>query len=373
MSVISSPPRPGFAAHDRIQALKALIEEARRRARRRRRLTAACVLLALVAVGGFVNALRGRGGLPESTGAAPIGGVVAEFDGSPLRPGGGLTVIGGPGFRLGKTADGWYGLSTLVGPGCVAGCLEPLVRCPERARWCGHVLSVDWSRDGTRLAFSVTSFASANPYNGIHVVDVATGRDRQLADVGGDPFNLALSPDGAHLAYVRNGRIYLTRTDGKDRHELRTGTAGPDSSPAWSPDGSRIALATRVSDDQPASIYLVGLDGSGRRLLARGGSDPAWSPDGQTIAYTARCGRIKLMTPRGRDVTPASVLRRCRVIGVPGRATWSPDGSSIAVAAAGGVYLMQRDGTRLTLATDLRSGNVSGGTDLSWGLGPSDP
>jgi hypothetical protein len=41
-------------------------------------------------------------------------------------------------FREGPA--GWYGLSTVEGVGCVAGCLTPLVRWPRRVNWCGEIL-----------------------------------------------------------------------------------------------------------------------------------------------------------------------------------------------------------------------------------------
>jgi hypothetical protein len=90
--------------------------------------------------------------------------------GRALRTGGQLSVVGGPASGRQQPAaksDGWYGLST-VGP---SGTLRYLVRCPGHVRWCGWVESLDWSPNGRWLALSVTSFGSANPYNGIHVVD----------------------------------------------------------------------------------------------------------------------------------------------------------------------------------------------------------
>ena len=96
-----------------------------------------------------------------------------------LRTGGQLSVIGIPtSGRQQPTAksDGWYGLST-VGQ---SGALRYLVRCPGQVRWCGWVESLDWSPNGRWLALSVTSISTPNPYNGIHVVDVVAGVDRQL-------------------------------------------------------------------------------------------------------------------------------------------------------------------------------------------------
>ena len=107
-----------------------------------------------------------------------------------------------------------------------------------------------WSPDGQTLAFPALegemgsdAFSEAGTYRyvGIHLVDVATGRERRLL------------PDEA------------------------TGSL----SPAWSPDGSRLAfLSTRSGSPQ---MWTIGADGSGLAQLTTGDawrSGPAWlSPE----------------------------------------------------------------------------------------------
>jgi TolB protein len=192
-------------------------------------------------------------------------------------------------------------------------------------------------------------------YNGLHVIEPSTGRDRILSDAPGDSWSdITWSPlgfDDFKLAYVYGLTIYIVRADGRGSTELRTGTAGFDSSPSWSPDGTRIAYASRSG--HTSSVYTIGIDGSRRRLLARNASSPAWSPDGTTISYRGGCG-IRLITPSGRNMTPLSP-RRCLAIGLTGDPVWSPDGKKIAFAhvstnesfAGSGTYVMNRDGSHL--------------------------
>jgi TolB protein len=78
--------------------------------------------------------------------------------------------------------------------------------------------------------------------------------------------------------------------DGTNQRPLTTPSSGSDESPAWSPDGTRIAF-TRVSGPRATSIVVVNVDGTGEhRLSPAGRSDgnPAWSPDGSKIAFVSK-------------------------------------------------------------------------------------
>jgi TolB protein len=79
-------------------------------------------------------------------------------------------------------------------------------------------------------------------------------------------------PDGSGLRR-------LTRTQGGLEHP------DDDSTPAWSPDGSRIAWANNGDGD--LDLFVMRADGSGKRRVARTRGvdefDPAWSADGRRI------------------------------------------------------------------------------------------
>jgi len=101
----------------------------------------------------------------------------------------------------------------------------------------------------------------------------------------------AWSPDGNRLAYVsfedKRSKVYVQNlTDG--RRELLAEFTGINSAPAWSPDGTRLALT--LSRDGNAEIYVMLLNS---RVLKRLTFDPAidtepsWSPDGRDIIFTS--------------------------------------------------------------------------------------
>ena len=367
---LTAPPRPREVdAPPQPDPLAALIEEARQHARRRRRRRLGGVL-ALVAIAGvFILILIERGG------TAPGG--VTRGESVPLTTTR-VKMHNGP-LAIMDTASlygymGWYDFSRIG----MDGRLAPVVRCPGRQTdWCGEVESIDFSPDGTRLALSVTSFGSANPYNGLHVIDLATGRDTMLLRSCCDWFDLDWSPDGTRLAYVTRNQIYAqAEIHIVDARRRATGEAeqrrlGWGDRPSWSPDGQWIAFSRAVDGNR--SVYVVRPSGEDEHLLISPGSAPAWAPDGRTIAYRTGC-RILLVTPSGTDVTPER-LRRCirsggSVLSEIGPPVWSPDGRKLAFSAPGqdllfgpamhGTFVIDADGTNMRRVSASALGVVMG-------------
>jgi len=100
-------------------------------------------------------------------------------------------------------------------------------------------------------------------------------------------------------------------------------------SPAWSPDGSRIAFVVMDPEEGMKHIRVVDPDGGNMaRLTEEGDSvDPAWSPDGSQIAFAG-------LTDDGVDILVMDAdggnLRRLTTDGSGSEPSWSPDGERIA-------------------------------------------
>jgi dipeptidyl aminopeptidase/acylaminoacyl peptidase len=106
-----------------------------------------------------------------------------------------------------------------------------------------------------------------------------------------------ISPDGKRIVYVRQSadiisdrrvsNLWVVNVDGSEHRPLTTGTYG-DSSPRWSPDGTRLAF---VSDREGKSqLYVRWMDSGQTAKLTDLENPPggiSWSPDGKQIAFTS--------------------------------------------------------------------------------------
>ncbi len=99
------------------------------------------------------------------------------------------------------------------------------------------------------------------------------------------PASAAAPAIKARLAFVHAGALWTMAADGTARTRI-VGRVEPDP-PAWSPRGDRIAL-TREGRDGAPSVWIVRPDGSGLRRLFKGSfSSPAWSRDGRKLAVAS--------------------------------------------------------------------------------------
>lgn len=158
-----------------------------------------------------------------------------------------------------------------------------------------------WSPDGSKIAFEVgprlTKTGQAITHRELWVVGANGHGLKQLTRNNADDVSPAWSPDGKRIAFVRSvknhGRIWVISAQGRNAHPL--GLKGGE--PAWSPDGSQLAFAHARSGvgSETVDLYVANADGSGLRRLTHEpvgvvSHHPSWSPDGSSIVYMSRRG-----------------------------------------------------------------------------------
>jgi TolB protein len=138
-----------------------------------------------------------------------------------------------------------------------------------------------------------------------YVVKQGSRYELQIADADGVGAQTALasrepimspawSPDGTRLAYVsfesKKPVVYVHSLVSGQRQAVAN-FKGSNSAPAWSADGKQLAVV--LSKDGGSQIYLIGADGSNPRRITNSGSidtEPFFAPDGQTIYFTSDRG-----------------------------------------------------------------------------------
>lgn len=114
------------------------------------------------------------------------------------------------------------------------------------------------------------------------------------------PGEPAVSPDGTKVitavttidkdANEYRSALWLVPLDGSGTSRKLTSGKASDSSPRWSPDGTKIAFVS-TRDDKKPQLFVLPVDGGEAQqvtTLKNGASDPVWAPDSLRLAFTSR-------------------------------------------------------------------------------------
>jgi Tol biopolymer transport system component len=205
----------------------------------------------------------------------------------------------------------------------------------------GEFWAAALSADGKRVAF--------NPALGIEAggITLRTLDGARTVQIPNQPpqgefssYDFAWAPDGKKIAFVNGATVFTIDTDGRHLREL-----GKGSSPTWTRDSQRVVFASGDNRGIDLKIAVVGIDGTGLRLLGRG-LNPDVSPSGDEVAYSNAVG-VLVRPLEGGD---ARLVVRNGFGPV-----WSPDGRYLAftrytecgeAVCAGRIFVVRADGGR---------------------------
>jgi dipeptidyl aminopeptidase/acylaminoacyl peptidase len=217
------------------------------------------------------------------------------------------------------------------------------------------------SRSGSRLttvALATMVFLAAIPAAPAQDASTAVRTFRQVV----------ISPDGTQVAWVEpagggGSAIYVQDLKASGSQPRRVSAAGDGASAheadvSWSADSKQLAFLSDAGGDGQSELYVAAMDGVARKLTNLKGflSDPAWSPDGTAVAilFTENApraaGSLMPMTPETGLVDSKVYEQRLTTVEVGSGAVrqlsppdiyvyeydWSPDSKSFALIAAHG-------------------------------------
>ncbi|MBU4077549.1 MAG: PEGA domain-containing protein [Euryarchaeota archaeon] len=163
--------------------------------------------------------------------------------------------------------------------------------------------SVWWSSNGDKIVFEIMNPCDEKPHN-LYVSD-------------------------------RNGAI-LAEVKGLDYPALK-----------WSPDGNKINILDR---NDKTLVNVIGVESSTVMQLRLGinaagyYNDMKWSPEGEKIAFIGnKDGEIYTINVNNSSIK--QLTTNMQAMGL----SWKPDGTKLVFVAADGLYVMNADGSNLTL------------------------
>ena len=235
-----------------------------------------------------------------------------------------------------------------------------------------------WSPDGKRIAFASDRDGHVNahgfPSFEIYVMDADGGNQQRLTENPNQDEFPSWSPDGKRIAFASkrdgNYEIYVMDADGSDPQRL---TKNPmvDRDPSWSPDGKRIVFRARRDGHVENKfaityeIYVMDDDGGNPQRLTENRKnewEPSYSPDGGRIAFAAdRKGEFENFEIYVMDDNGGNLQRLTNNRVWDRHPSWSPDGKRIAFAsdrkgdfASFDIYVIDADGANLQNLTNNR-------------------
>lgn len=190
-------------------------------------------------------------------------------------------------------------------------------------------------------------------------------RPHLVAAIDGSPQSPAFSPDGLRVAYVNAvdgvDQIFVRQLGQGEPRQLTTGDS-PAASPSWSPKNDRIVFSRGTPggggfgpEHGQESIYSIAPTGGPAVRVIEDGRNPAWSPDASRLVFE-RGGDLWIAQEDGAGQSRLDGVPRSGHLLANRFPSFSPDGSWIAffhpeTGPQGDFWIIAANGGRLTRLT----------------------
>ena len=218
----------------------------------------------------------------------------------------------------------------------------------------------------TKVAYVATSQGQGGPRYQLIIADADGYNPRTVLESKEPLMSPAWSPDGSKLAYVsfekKRSEVYIQDLNTGSRKRVSS-SVGINGAPAWAPNGRFLAVTLSKTGNPEINILDLQTD-QAKRITNNFAIDTeaAWAPDGSNIVFTSdRGGKPQLY----RMNTDGGGVKRITYEGdYNARGSYSPDGKFLT--------MVQGDNDQYRIATmEISSGNVSVLSDGSLDESPS--
>jgi len=184
-----------------------------------------------------------------------------------------------------------------------------------------------WSPDDSRIAYTCL----ARTFQ-ICMYSMELGRPVAFAHYGGTNSSPSWSPDGTKLMFMSSvgGSPNIYEADASSGGNLKriTTSGGPDTSPVWNPKtGQQVAFVS--GRDRLPQLFLMNADGTSVEKIDLPDMgyvvDPDWSPNGQLLAFSWRRpdGNFDIYV---MDIATHKLAQITRDAARNEKPSWAPDG-----------------------------------------------